>query len=367
MSAWELDVKTGSFLSCDRLGVLFGVRAGEPFTSQDLLARVNAADAIGLREKIRAVVESPLRNSFIAEFCVPVEGARDRYLKVLGAVTSRDLKGFADRMCGVTFDISHRRHADQHLQENQDRILKLSRLSAMGFLASVITHELNQPLTALINNLSVCEIALRRGNMTELAAELTEANKRLVFRISDIIRRTKSFVASGEIVRVRGSLSQVIQSTVRKILLLPGNDDLRITCSLRNEADAVEADMVQLEHVFYNILRNAAEATEDREGRMIRVETAAEGPGVVIHVIDNGCGLHDDQYETLFEPLWTSKETGTGLGLAVCRTVVEAHGGTIDAGPAPDGTGLDVQIVMPIRANDAANAASSDLAFVAGG
>lgn len=367
MSAWELDVRTRQFESCDRLGELFGVAPGDPFTSDTLLQRLHPQDAECVTGDLREVIGTPGRDVFISEFRVPQSDARERCLKAFGTVIARDQDGRAERMCGVTFDISERRLVDQQEQETQDRILKLSRLSAMGFLASTITHEINQPLTALINNLAACEIAMRRGDMAELVADLMEANRRLVFRISDIIRRTRSFVTSGEIVRVRGSLAQIIRGTVGKLLLLPGNADLRITCALDNDADEVDADMVQLEHVLYNILRNAAEATEELDDRLIRVEVSANDGDVEIHVIDNGRGVSDGDFEKLFEPLWTSKETGTGLGLAVCRTVVEAHGGTISAGPNRAGRGLDIHIVLPIRAPESTDCATSDLAVLAGG
>lgn len=367
MSAWELDVGTRQFQSCARLGELFGVAADAVFTSDSLLGLIQPQDAGGVTERLQEVIANPGQDMFISEFRVALDSGRERCLKAFGAVTARGTDGRAERMCGVTFDISHRRLVDQREQETQDRILKLSRLSAMGFLASTITHEINQPLTALINNLAACEIAMRRRDMADLVAELMEANKRLVFRISEIIRRTRSFVTSGEIVRVRGSLVQAVRGTVGKLLLLPGNADLRVTCTLDPHADAVDADMVQLEHVLYNILRNAAEATENMRERLIQVDVAAEGEEVEIHVIDNGRGIDGGDYEKLFEPLWTSKDTGTGLGLAVCRTVIEAHGGTINAGPARAGRGLDIHIVLPIRAPEAPGYRDSGVAILAGG
>lgn len=367
MSAWELDIRTRRFESCDRLGELFGVAPGESFTSDTLLQRLHPQDAESVTGELHEVIGTPGRDVFISEFRVPQSDGRERCLKAFGTVIARDQDGRAERMCGVTFDVSERRLVDQQEQETQDRILKLSRLSAMGFLASTITHEINQPLTALINNLAACEIAMRRADMAELVADLMEANKRLVFRISEIIRRTRSFVTSGEIVRVRGSLVQVIRGTVGKLLLLPGNADLRITCALDYDADEVDADMVQLEHVLYNILRNAAEATEGLDDRLIRVEVSANDADIDIHVIDNGRGVSDGDFEKLFEPLWTSKETGTGLGLAVCRTVVEAHGGTIDAGPNRAGRGLDIHILLPIRAPQGPDYLASGVAVLAGG
>lgn len=366
-SVWEYGVSSDRFTSQDGLGALFGLPSGEPFTGGDLFALVNKQDAIQLAEIIRSVVENPARNAFVADFGVTLRAGRERYIKTLGAVTCRDLKGRAERMCGVSFDISHRRRADQHSQETQDRILKLSRLSAMGFLASTITHEINQPLTALINNLAACDFAMRSEDKAALLPELMQGNKRLVHRIADIIRRTRGFVTSGEVVRVRGSLSHAIRSSISKVMLLPGNSDLRIICALDDNADNVDADMMQIEHVLYNILKNAAEATEGVEDRLIQVATCASGVDVEIHVIDNGSGISDSNLEKLFEPLWTSKETGTGLGLAICQIVVEAHGGKIAAAPGPGGRGLAMHIVMPIRTPESSGYPASDLAIVAGG
>lgn len=363
---WELNVASRTFESSFGLGELFGLPAGQNFTSDDLMARVVQQDAHAVLLSIREVVQPGGSDRFLSEYRVNLPDGSVRCLKSVGAVLSRRPDGTAERMCGVTFDVSQRRRADEKRQEHHDRIVQLSRLSAMGFLASTITHELNQPLTALINNLTACEIGLQAEAPNPALLELMEANKRLVMRISEIIRRTRSFISSGKIVRTRGSLIHVIRSTVSKLLLLPGNGDLRISYELDPTADAVDADMVQIEHVLYNILRNASEAMAKQAHRALKIQLSANGNEVDIHIIDNGPGLSSHHYEQLFEPLWTSKDEGTGLGLAICRTIVEAHGGVIAAGPGPDGRGLDFHLTLPIRAQSGPPSDLSDLAVVAG-
>lgn len=365
LAAWQLDVARGRVESCDCLRGLFSMVPGVPLESTAMLARIDAQDIDGVRASFDDVISRPERDSLTCEFRVPTADGSRRWLKTIGKVIARDDHGRALSMCGVTFDGSERRSAREKRRETNDRIEQLSRLSAMGFLASAITHEINQPLTALVNNLAACEVALRESKSASPVADLIEANKRLVQRISDIIRRTRSFVTSGEVVRVRGSMIEAIRASAAKLLLLPGNHDLHIAFNLSSEADAVDADMIQIEHVLYNLLRNAAEATESQPDRVIEVDLAVIGDDVEIHIVDNGHGLAAADYEQLFEPLWTSKESGIGLGLAVCRTVVEAHHGTISAGPGRGGRGLDMHLVLPIRAAEGQPLAGSTLAVFA--
>lgn len=353
LGAWDLDVNRRRFSACRRLAELFGLPTDTLLDSDTIFSRIHPIDAPGVLGALNDVIGNPDRNHFTYEYRLHLAGGEERWLRTIGSVVARAPDGRALRLTGVTTDVSEQHQVDAVPSEADERLDQLTRLSAIGFFASAITHELNQPLTALANNLSACEIALHQSSTSRLALDLLDSNKRLVQRIAEIIRRTRSFVTSGEVVRVRGSLIDAIRASAEKVQKLAAHRDLHIRYALDPDGDDVEADIIQLEHVFYNLIRNAAEATEGLVDRQIAIELTTCGSHVEIHFVDNGQGFEGDNLERLFEPLWTSKQNGTGLGLAICRTIVEAHDGVITAAPGLDGRGLDIHLVMPIRARPA--------------
>ncbi|MGI6245137.1 MAG: sensor histidine kinase [Pseudochelatococcus sp.] len=241
---------------------------------------------------------------------------------------------------GFIRDLTERQLTEARLQDLQAELVHISRLTAMGEMASTLAHELNQPLTAIANylrgvrRLLADEDAPRTARMRDALEKASDQ----ALRAGQIIRRLREFVARGESERRVENLTKVIEEASALALVGAREYGARVTYDLDPQAAWVLADKVQIQQVLVNLLRNALEAVQDSETREIRVTTTPAGDGMVeVSVIDTGPGLAPDVARRLFQPFVTTKRNGMGVGLSISRTIVEAHGGQIGAEAAPGG------------------------------
>jgi len=234
---------------------------------------------------------------------------------------------------GFVHDITQRQQVEGRLQDLQSELAHVGRISEMGTLASSLAHELNQPLTAVAN---YCEGAreLLAGELDEetvgIAREaLAEAAAECV-RAGEIVRRMRNFMSHGEIEHKLESLPKLITEANALALVGSREDGIEVQVNLDRAADEVFVDRVQIQQVLVNLVRNAIEAMTDSALRSLTISSRAGPNGfVTVSIEDTGTGISPDLAPQLFQPFITSKETGMGIGLSLCRTIVEAHGGQI--------------------------------------
>ena len=238
---------------------------------------------------------------------------------------------------GFIRDLTDQQITESRLKELQSEVTHMSRFTALGEMASTLAHEINQPLTAISNYLKGSQRILQRldGKLgSEDAAVLHEAIGKAAdqaLRAGQIIRRLREFVSRGESERTVESLPKLIEDASTLALVGARENGTEVVFRLDPDATEVLADRIQIQQVLVNLIRNAIEALiEAAPPRRLEIVTASvEGDLVEVSVADTAAGLAPEVARSLFQPFVTTKRKGMGLGLSICRTIVEAHGGKI--------------------------------------
>ena len=251
---------------------------------------------------------------------------------------------------GFVVDLTERQESAARLQELQAELLHPSRVSSMGEMASSIAHELNQPLSAIALWMRGARRLVDRNRLEDrprLMEALDKAADQAV-RAGDVIRRLRDFMGRGETERRIESLSKIIQDASALAFVGAKDRGVKLTQNIDPRCERVLVDRVQIQQVCVNLLRNAMDATSVNPDTRPEIAISAaiqDEHFTVIAVSDNGPGFSEDVLATLFTPFVTTKREGMGMGLSICRTIVEAHGGSIWAEPNADG-GANIRFTL---------------------
>ena len=241
---------------------------------------------------------------------------------------------------GFIRDLTERQQTEARLQELQSELVHISRLTAMGEMASALAHELNQPLSAIANYMKGSRRLLENSTDEQsglLRGALDKAADQAL-RAGQIIRRLRDFVARGEGERRVESVRRVVEEASALALVGAKDQGIRVRYQFDPAIDLVLADKVQIQQVLINLLRNAVDAMETSQRRELVISSEAVNEGMIsISVADTGSGISPEMTSQLFQPFVTNKRHGMGVGLSISRTIVEAHGGQIIAEPNPTG------------------------------
>ena len=247
-------------------------------------------------------------------------------------------------------DVTERQGNEQRLHELQAEMLHVSRLNAMVQMSSAITHELNEPLTAIMNYV---EAARRTLSSTDQAAvtraqEIIGKASNQIMRADSIIRNLREFTEKRECKKTHELLNNVVEEAIALGFVGATQTDVRIQLDLDPALPPVLIDRVQIQHVLINLIRNSIEAMHMSDTRELSLTTGVVEPGFVqVTVRDTGPGLSEDVRRRLFQPFVTTKDNGMGIGLTICQSIIDAHGGTIWTvhGASP---GADFRFRLPL-------------------
>ena len=240
---------------------------------------------------------------------------------------------------GFVRDLSERQAAERRLQDVQGELVHVSRLSALGEMASALAHELNQPLTAATNFMQGCLVLMKREppDLPRLEKMISQGADQAL-RAGQIIRRLRDFVSKGEAERRIEDLPQILEEAGALAMVGARERSVRLRFEFHPSAKLVLADKVQIQQVALNLIRNAVEAMEDSPRKELVVGARASSDDLVeVWVSDTGHGISDEAAQQLFQPFMTTKSQGMGIGLSISRTIIEAHGGRIWVEPNPQG------------------------------
>ena len=256
---------------------------------------------------------------------------------------------------GFIRDLTDQQLTEDRLKELQSEVTHMSRFTALGEMASTLAHEINQPLTAISNYLRGSRRLLERmeGENVEMLRDAVSKAADQALRAGQIIRRLREFVARGESERRIESLPKLIEDASTLALVGAREHGIAVTFRLDPDADLVLADRIQIQQVLVNLMRNAIDVMS--EGGAVRRLDIATAAGledqVEVTVADTGSGLAPEVAKHLFQPFVTTKRKGMGLGLSICRTIVEAHGGKIWV-ESPPGGGTTFHFTLRAAAHD---------------
>ena len=259
---------------------------------------------------------------------------------------------------GFLRDITERQQNRKRLQELQAELTHVCRLSAVGQMGSALAHELNQPLTAIVNYMQACRRLLRTqlGAVPPRVDEAMEKAAAQATRAGEIIRRLRQFVEKGDSERRSEDLNNVVEEASALALVGAKEHGVRVMLELAPDLPPIALDRVQIQQVVLNLVRNAVEAMSASEEPSLTIRTrrdAGRGPGGLAEVTisDTGSGLAQAVRDQLFHPFVTTKAGGMGVGLSICRSIVEAHGGRIWAEPNAKG-GTSFTFTLPVTIGD---------------
>jgi two-component system, LuxR family, sensor kinase FixL len=247
-------------------------------------------------------------------------------------------------------DLTERRQAELEAARQREELAHLSRVLVAGELSGALAHELNQPLTAILTNAQAAQRLLAQGaaepaELQDILTDTVEASH----RATQVIRRLRLLLKKGEVQRLPLEVNEVVGNALKLMRSDLARRRVSVEVDLARPLPAVVGDAVQLQQVLLNLLVNGCEAMAGVEGpeRRLRVRTErTDAEGVRVSVVDRGGGIPADQQERVFEPFFTTKGQGMGLGLAICRTIIAAHGGKLWATANPEG-GATFQFTLP--------------------
>ncbi len=351
IGTWDWDIVRGHAICSDSYRDLYGLDPKGPGheSPEAWLAQVHPDDREHVFETWQAALASGRLDS---EYRIVWPNGSVRWVVDRGR-SIFDVEGRPTRFIGVTVDVTERHETEHRLHELQLELLHASRLSAMGQMAAALAHELNQPLGAATNFLGAARLALRSAGPDAPRRALARIEKAVeqTVRAGAILGRLRDFIAHGETDKRIVNARHLVEDAVALALVGAKDTALRVRFDFAAEERPIVADRVQTQQVVFNLVRNALEAMVESSPREITVATRSTTHAELeISVADTGPGLGENP-EAVFRPFASTKASGMGIGLSICRTIVEAHGGRLWAEPRSGG-GAVFRFTLPVAPSE---------------
>ncbi|HEX7034634.1 MAG TPA: ATP-binding protein [Pseudomonadales bacterium] len=358
MKAWDWDLRS------DRMrwrptskGGVVGLDGSKSMGA--LFERIHPDDRGMVRRAIDAALDTGAEGEVELEYRIVDADRTVRWITSKGKITV-DSRGRPTRMIGVHIDTTERKRHETEVRIHREQLTHLSRVSTLGELSGAIAHELNQPLTAILNNAQAAQWLLADsapdlGDVAEILREIISEDR----RAGEMIRTLRALFVRGAVQRDLVDINQ----SIRESLMIQHSDlvvrNVFVDTELGRDIPLVNGDRVELQQVLMNLIANACDAMADNAhgDRRLRIVSAAnDAGGIDVEVTDNGHGIRD--VAAIFEPFHTSKDGGIGLGLSICRTIITAHNGRIWATNNAS-RGATFHITIPAKPGESARFSAS--------
>jgi PAS domain S-box-containing protein len=352
--SWSWSISTGDVVWSEELYRIFGFDSRkERRPNIDLfLQAVHPEDRATVRRELDAAIAAG--SAFAQDFRVLLSDGSVKHLHGAGRPLI-DESGEMREFVGTTIDMSERKRGEDALRNAQADLLRVARLTTMGELTASIAHEMNQPLAAIVANAesSLLWLAKTPPNL-EKAQQASERIVRDGHYAGQVIRGIRAMVHKSSLEMVRLDMHGLIQGIVALMRAELRRHDVRLELELAGGVGVIMGEPVQLQQVIVNLMMNAVEAMSATiDGpRVLRVATELDDDGALtVAVTDSGPGLDPSLTGRIFEPWFTTKPDGMGMGLSICRSIVQAHGGLLWASPAPQ-RGSVFHLKLPAMSNE---------------
>jgi C4-dicarboxylate-specific signal transduction histidine kinase len=344
VSTWVWDVSRDKILALPPSQQSTGRSRKSPERRQDVLETVHPADRVEFERAIRrAVAES---SDLDIEYRMPGPDGEVRWIAARG----RPEHGHHQRLLGVAVDVTERKVAELQASKDRAELRHVTRVSLLGQLSASIAHQLNQPLAAILGNAEAAQKMLGRGNVD--LAELRGICDDIVsedHRASQVIRRLGELYKRGDAKTESLDLNELVGETLELVRNELVARQVTAVTELASRLPSIEGGRVQLQQVLLNLILNAVDAMSENimEQRMLVLRTEATASGVSLYVVDSGPGIAAEDLNHVFDPFWTTKSGGMGMGLAICQTIVASHRGSITVANNAGG-GTTFCVTLPI-------------------
>jgi PAS domain S-box-containing protein len=350
--AWNVATRQSVYWSQENYRLFgFDPEAGIP-SDEAFYQRIHPEDRDRVRREV--FLERPVEGShFDVDFRIVLPGGAIKYVRSTGHPV-RNISGDLLEYVGTSIDVTERKRADEErerLRQVQADLAHLSRVTTMGELTASLAHEIRQPISAAITNAKTCLRWLGRDEPD--LAEASEAASRIVkdaTRAAEIISRISLLFKKGALQRELVDVNEVIREMIVLLRSEANRYSISIRIELAEDLPTVMADRVQLQQVFMNLMLNGIDAMKGMTGEgELTIKSEADDGQVLVSVSDTGVGLPPEQAEQIFKAFFTTKDQGTGMGLAISRSIIESHGGHLWATGA-SGRGATFQFSLPATA-----------------
>jgi PAS domain S-box-containing protein len=347
---WDWDQLTGKIAWSQNVKLLFGLAPDEPGDPYETFSRIlHPDDSCAVQETIEQAQATG--QPYTHEYRVLWPDGSVHWIEGRGRVL-RNNQGQAVRLMGTVMDVTERKTAEESARLHVAELAHLARVSTMGHMASGLAHELNQPLGAILNYAGACEEQLESKTPShEMMLKALHEVMNETRRAGTIISRLRSFVRKQQPQSVVLDLNDLVEQAIHLLGFELRHQGIRPRLRLAGESPKVFADLVQIEQVLVNLIYNALEAMGQTPAgsKALTVETtmSEDDHRVEVCIIDTGHGVSPENMESLFNPFFTTKPHGLGMGLNISRSIVESHGGRLDAAANPEG-GMRFCFALPV-------------------
>jgi PAS domain S-box-containing protein len=349
LGIWEWHLATNEIWATNARRAVLGWPSSGKVAFEDFMSQIHPEDRSSIQQMINDAVRDG--KDYESEYRVVSPDGVVRWMSARGSIHF-DGAGKPSRLLGISIDITARKQAELDAQRDRAELSHLSRVALMGEMSASIAHELNQPLAGILSNAAAGQRFIDRGEVD--LREIREVLGDIIAdgrRASNVVRGIRSMVKKEKMARRSVDLNEVVMDTLR----MASPDALLHSCHLETSLDpnlpAIDGDPVQLQQVLLNLAINAFDAMRDTpvSKRKVVIATQSNRDGTVgTSVRDYGVGVPEEMQDRLFDPFFSTKTEGLGMGLAIVRSIIESHGGTITAENVSGG-GTRFEFVLPVN------------------